>query len=95
MLTGIVMGSTAIALIFSPLGKLFGAHFNPAVTLTFWRLGKVKNRDAMFYIIAELSWRDSRRVREPLFVRGSVIASNGALRCYPSRAARDDCSVRG
>ena len=46
-------GSTAIALVFSPLGKRSGAHFNPAVTLTFWRLGKVKNWDAVFYIIAQ------------------------------------------
>src|SRR5256885_11281192 len=53
MLTGIAMGSTAIALVFSPLGKRSGAHFNPAVTLTFWRLGKVKNWDAVFYIIAQ------------------------------------------
>jgi aquaporin Z len=53
MLTGIAMGSTAIALIFSPFGKRSGAHFNPAVTLAFWRLGKVKNWDAVFYIIAQ------------------------------------------
>jgi aquaporin Z len=53
LLTGIAMGSTAIALVFSPLGKRSGAHFNPAVTLTFWRLGKVKNWDAAFYIIAQ------------------------------------------
>src|SRR5207253_4234849 len=53
MLTGIAMGSTAIALVFSPLGKRSGAHFNPAVTLTFWRLGKVKNWDAFFYLIAQ------------------------------------------
>jgi aquaporin Z len=53
MLTGIAMGSTAIALVFSPLGKRSGAHFNPAVTLAFWRLGKVKNWDAVFYIIAQ------------------------------------------
>jgi len=53
MLTGIAMGSTAIALVLSPLGKRSGAHFNPAVTLTFWRLGKVKNWDAVFYIIAQ------------------------------------------
>src|SRR6266478_9317108 len=55
MLTGIAMGGTAIALIFSPLGKRSGAHFNPAVTLTFWRLGKVKNWDALFYIIAQFA----------------------------------------
>ena len=53
MLTGIAMGGTAIALVFSPLGKRSGAHFNPAVTLTFWRLGKVKNWDAVFYIVAQ------------------------------------------
>jgi len=53
MLTGIAMGATAVALIFSPLGKRSGAHFNPAVTLIFWRLGKVKNSDAIFYIVAQ------------------------------------------
>jgi aquaporin Z len=53
LLTGIAMGSTAIALIFSPLGKRSGAHFNPAVTLAFWRLGKVNNWDAVFYIVAQ------------------------------------------
>ena len=53
MLTGIAMGGTAIALVFSPLGQRSGAHFNPAVTLTFWRLGKVKNWDALFYVVAQ------------------------------------------
>ena len=37
----IAMGLTAIALIHSPWGKRSGAHMNPAVTLTFLRLGKV------------------------------------------------------
>jgi aquaporin Z len=53
MLTGVAMGATAVALVFSPLGKRSGAHFNPAVTLTFWRLGKVKGLDAFFYIVAQ------------------------------------------
>ena len=50
-LIGIAMGSTAIALIYSPWGKQSGAHMNPAVTLTFYRLGKVKTQDALFYIL--------------------------------------------
>lgn len=53
MLIGIAMGCTAIAIVFSPLGKRSGAHFNPAVTLTFWRLGKVKGWDVFFYIVAQ------------------------------------------
>lgn len=53
LLIGLAMGGTAIAIVFSPLGKRSGAHFNPAVTLTFWRLGKVKGWDALFYIIAQ------------------------------------------
>jgi aquaporin Z len=52
-LIGIGMGLTAISLIYSPWGKQSGAHFNPAVTLTFLRLGKVKPRDAFYYITAQ------------------------------------------
>jgi aquaporin Z len=50
---GIAMGLTAIALIHSPWGKRSGAHMNPAVTLTFLRLGKVHGWDAVFFIIAQ------------------------------------------
>jgi aquaporin Z len=53
MLIGIAMGATAIALIFSPWGKRSGAHMNPAVTLTFLWLGKVRPGDAVFYILAQ------------------------------------------
>jgi aquaporin Z len=35
-LIGVAMGSTAIALVYSPWGKQSGAHMNPAVTLTFY-----------------------------------------------------------
>jgi aquaporin Z len=51
---GVAMGLTAVAIIYSPLGRRSGAHFNPAVTLTFFRLGKVKPWDALFYVVAQL-----------------------------------------
>lgn len=54
-LIGVIMGLTAIAIIYSPLGKRSGAHINPAVTLTFWRLGKIRTVDAVFYILAQVS----------------------------------------
>jgi len=52
-LTGIAMGLTAIALIYSPWGKQSGAHFNPSVTLAFFRLGTIEPWDAVFYIVAQ------------------------------------------
>jgi aquaporin Z len=55
LVMGIAMGSTAIAIIFSSLGKRSGAHFNPAVTLTFLRLGKVKAHDATFFILFQFA----------------------------------------
>jgi aquaporin Z len=52
-LIGLLMGITAIAIIYSPWGKRSGAHINPAVTLTFFRLGKIAPWDAFFYVIAQ------------------------------------------
>ena len=46
ILMGLAMGLTAASLIYSPWGRRSGAHFNPAVTLTVLRLGKVSRRDA-------------------------------------------------
>ena len=51
---GIAMGLTAIALIHSGWGKRSGAHMNPAVTLTFLRLGKIRPWDALFFVTAQV-----------------------------------------
>ena len=51
---GLGMGATLAGLIYSPWGRQSGAHFNPAVTLTFFRLGKVAAWDAIFYMLAQL-----------------------------------------
>src|ERR1043165_1695358 len=55
MLMGAAMGSTAIAIIFSPLGQRSGAHFNPSVTWTFFRLGKIDASDAAFYTLFQFA----------------------------------------
>jgi aquaporin Z len=55
MLMGSAMGATVIAIVLSPWGKQSGAHFNPAVTFTFYRLGKMMPWDAGFYCVAQLS----------------------------------------
>jgi aquaporin Z len=55
VLMGLAMGATAVAIIHSPMGQRSGAHFNPAVTLTFYRLGKLHRRDAAGYVAAQFA----------------------------------------
>lgn len=54
-LMGLAMGLTAMALIYSPWGRRSGAHFNPATTLTFFRLGKVSRADALAYPVSQVA----------------------------------------
>ena len=75
-LMGLAMGATAIAIIYSAWGKRSGAHINPAVTWTFFRLGKIEGWDALFYVLAQFTGG----------VTGVVIAvvALGALVSHPS-----------
>jgi aquaporin Z len=50
-LMGLAMGSTLIAIVYSPWGQRSGAHMNPGVTLAYLTLGKVAVWDGLFYIV--------------------------------------------
>ncbi len=52
-LMGVLMGSAIAVLVYSRFGARSGAHFNPAVTFSFFRLGKIPGHDALAYIIAQ------------------------------------------
>ena len=52
---GLVAALYLIALIYSPLGRVSGAHINPEITLAFFRLGKIKAWDVGFYILAQFT----------------------------------------
>ena len=54
-LAGTAMGLTAFGLITSPWGQRSGAHMNPAVTVTYWRLGKIAARDAIGYVAGQFA----------------------------------------
>jgi len=54
-LVGVAMGATAIALVHSPLGRRSGAHMNPALTLGYLRLGKIRAADAAGYALAQVA----------------------------------------
>ena len=52
-ITGFLFGSTAALIALSPLGRISGAHINPAVTFAFWLENKIKWRDAVGYVLAQ------------------------------------------
>ena len=54
-LMGLAMGLTAVGIIKSPWGARSGAHFNPAISLTFYRLGKIGSWDTLFYVLAHFA----------------------------------------
>lgn len=54
LLTGFLFGTTGALIALSPLGKESGAHINPAVTLGFWLMGKLRARYVPGYVFAQL-----------------------------------------
>lgn len=53
LLMGLAMGLTLLVNFYGPWGQRSGAHLNPVVTLTFFRLGKVHPGDVAPYIVAQ------------------------------------------
>ena len=53
MLIGLAMGLTAVCLIYSPWGKRSGAFMNPAMVISYVRLGRLKAIDAAGYIVGQ------------------------------------------
>ena len=51
VIMGIMMGSTALLIFYSPFTAPSGAHINPAVSLSFLRIGKIDRSDALFYCL--------------------------------------------
>ena len=73
LLTGFLFGATGGLLAYSPVGKVSGAHINPAVTWAFWWLGKMRTRHAVGYVLAQLAGGVLGAV--PLLAWGGIGAS--------------------
>jgi aquaporin Z len=55
IITGFLFGSIGASIALSPIGKVSGAHINPAVTMVFWLFRKIEGRLAITYILAQLT----------------------------------------
>lgn len=55
LLLGAIVAPCVALIAVSPLGRLSGAHINPAVTLGFWGLGRLTPRDVAGYVSAQLA----------------------------------------
>ena len=53
LITGLLFGGSGALVALSPLGKLSGAHINPAVSLAFWAQGKMHRVDLVGYIVSQ------------------------------------------
>ena len=77
-LMGLAIGATVMAIILSPWGKQSGGHINPAMTLAFYRLGKIDSWDALFYGVAQFSGAMSGVALATFLLRGAP--GDGAVR---------------
>lgn len=54
LVTGFLFGTTGALIALSPVGKISGAHINPAVSIGFSLMGKLKPSVAFGYVMAQL-----------------------------------------
>jgi len=74
LVTGALFAGTGAIIAISPLGRISGAHLNPAVSLAFWLSRKMHDHDVVAYMVAQclgavagagvvrLAWSDSASV---------------------------------
>jgi len=55
VITGFLFGSIGASIALSTIGKISGAHINPAVTMVFWLFRKIEGRLAVTYALAQLT----------------------------------------
>lgn len=54
LFTGFLFGTTGCLITLSKVGKISGAHINPAMTFAFWLRGKMKTHAMVGYIISQM-----------------------------------------
>jgi aquaporin Z len=81
---GLLIGPAIALIAVSPLGRLSGAHINPAVTLGFFALGRVSRHDLAGYIAAQLGGGLAGALVARLLLPEPALRSIGGAVTHPS-----------
>jgi len=81
---GVIIGPCVALIAVSPLGRISGAHLNPALTLGFWALGRVCAADLAGYVAAQATGALGGALVARLVLPGSVTDSIGGAVTHPS-----------
>ena len=83
LVVGAIVAPCIALIAVSPLGRLSGAHLNPAVTVGFWMLGRVCRHDLVGYVVAQLVGGLTGAYAARLVLPASVTASIGGAVIHP------------
>ena len=84
LVVGLIVAPCIALIAVSPLGRLSGAHINPAVTLGFWALGRVSHHDLAGYVAAQLLGGLAGAIAARLLLPAPVTESIGGAVTHPA-----------
>jgi aquaporin Z len=87
LVLGLLVAPVVALIAVSPLGRLSGAHTNPAVTLGFWVLGHVSRQDLAGYVVAQLVGGVAGAALGRLVLPAAVAESIGGAVTHPAVGA--------
>src|SRR3954468_7899824 len=83
LVVGVLVAPCVALIAVSPLGRLSGAHLNPALTLGFWALGRVSRHDLAGYLSAQLLGGVAGALAGRLLLPADVTSSIGGTVTHP------------
>lgn len=84
LLLGVLVAPCVALIAVSPLGRLSGAHINPAVTLGFWALGHVSRHDLAGYVGAQLVGGLAGAIAARALLPADAVGSIGGAVTHPA-----------